>query len=478
MAPTRRLPVLAGVETRLCLSRAARPLPVPLFPAPPEALVTTRFLLSKRILSVRSSRKKRSHEANRSPEPGKRARVEGAGGEGPGPALTKLLIAPRPIWTGAWSSPSTCLPLSPPGTPAPSRSPSRWGTTRRGCCSVSTPLSSGSAAASPRRTPTGTASCVGSSGRWRGGPANGTWGCGDGPAAAAAIRDFASYPDQHRRFVLHAGCRSFPLLVNQPHKCAGNGTFLLLAIKSVPGNFAARQAVRETWGREGAHGGQPVRTIFLMGAAHGPHQPDLRRLIAAESQAYGDVLVWDFEDTFFNLTLKDFLFLGWALAHCPDARFVLKGDDDVFINTPRVLAYLGALDTRRARTLYTGQVMANASPFRQASSKYYIPESFYAGPYPAYAGGGGYIFSGRLAPALFLLAQHVAFYPIDDVYTGLCFQALGVRAEAHPEFQTFDIAEKDRADPCAHRQLLLVHRRSPPQTMQLWLQLRDPQLKC
>ncbi|XP_043390462.1 LOW QUALITY PROTEIN: UDP-GlcNAc:betaGal beta-1,3-N-acetylglucosaminyltransferase 8 [Chelonia mydas] len=311
-----------------------------------------------------------------------------------------------------------------------------------------------------------------------GGPANGTWGCGDGPAAAAAIRDFASYPDQHRRFVLHAGCRSFPLLVNQPRKCAGNGTFLLLAIKSVPGNFAARQAVRETWGREGAHGGQPVRTIFLMGAAHGQHQPDLRRLIAAESQAYGDVLVWDFEDTFFNLTLKDFLFLGWARAHCPDARFVLKGDDDVFINTPRVLAYLGALDTRRARALYTGQVMANASPFRQASSKYYIPESFYAGPYPAYAGGGGYIFSGRLAPALFLLAQHVAFYPIDDVYTGLCFQALGVRAEAHPEFQTFDIAEKDRADPCAHRQLLLVHRRSPQQTMQLWQQLRNPQLKC
>ncbi|XP_053865806.1 UDP-GlcNAc:betaGal beta-1,3-N-acetylglucosaminyltransferase 8 [Malaclemys terrapin pileata] len=311
-----------------------------------------------------------------------------------------------------------------------------------------------------------------------GGPANSTWGCGDGLAAAAAIRDFASYPEQHQRFVLHAECRSFPLLVNQPRKCAGNRTFLLLAIKSVPGNFAARQAVRETWGREGEPGGQAVRTVFLMGAAHGPHQPDLRHLIAYESRVYGDVLVWDFEDTFFNLTLKDFLFLGWALAHCPDARFVLKGDDDVFINTPRVLAFLGPLTGRRAQTLYTGQVMANASPFRQANSKYYIPESFYAGPYPAYAGGGGYIFSGRLAPALFLVAQHLAFYPIDDVYTGLCFQALGVRAEAHPEFQTFDIAEKDRADPCAHRQLLLVHRRSPQQTVRLWRQLHDPQLKC
>ncbi|XP_067412771.1 UDP-GlcNAc:betaGal beta-1,3-N-acetylglucosaminyltransferase 8 [Emydura macquarii macquarii] len=310
------------------------------------------------------------------------------------------------------------------------------------------------------------------------GPANATWGCGDGQAAAAEIKDFASYPEQHQRFVLHAACRSFPLLVNQPHKCAGNRTFLLLAIKSVPGNFAARQAVRETWGREGEHGGRPVRTLFLLGAAHGQHQPDLQHLIAYESQAFGDVLVWDFEDTFFNLTLKDFLFLRWVLAHCPDARFVLKGDDDVFINTPRLLAYLGALDDHRARMLYTGQIMANASPFRVAKSKYYIPESFYVGPYPPYAGGGGYIFSGRLTQALVLMAQHVAFYPIDDVYTGLCFQGLGVQAEAHPEFQTFDIAEKDRDDPCVHRQLLLVHRRSPQQTMRLWRLLGDPQLKC
>lgn len=302
-----------------------------------------------------------------------------------------------------------------------------------------------------------------------------------GPEAAeqaAKIRDFGSYSELYKSFILYGECRDFPLLIDQPQKCAGgkNRTFLLLAIKSLPGNFAARQAVRDTWGREEEPGGRPVRTIFLLGSATDRHGPSLQQLVAYESQVYRDVLMWDFEDSFFNLTLKDHLFLTWALEHCRDARFVLKGDDDVFINTPRVLAYLGSVDPHKP--LYAGQVMSTASPFRARKSKYYVPESFYVGPYPAYAGGGGYVFSGRLTRWLLLVSRYVAFYPIDDVYTGLCFLALGIRPEAHPGFQTFDIAEKDRDDPCVHSRLLLVHRRSPQQTLRLWSRIRDPDLQC
>ncbi|KAJ6663803.1 hypothetical protein lerEdw1_009882 [Lerista edwardsae] len=312
-------------------------------------------------------------------------------------------------------------------------------------------------------------------------PGNVSWPECRGPEVAeqvAKIRDFGSYSELYKNFILYEECRDFPLVLNQPQKCAGgkNRTFLLLAIKSLPGNFAARQAVRDTWGREDEPGGRPVRTIFLLGSAKERHGPSLQRLVAYESRAYGDILMWDFEDTFFNLTLKDQLFLRWTLEHCRDARFILKGDDDVFINTPKVLAYLGSADPHKP--LYTGQVMSTASPFRVRKSKYFVPESFYVGPYPAYAGGGGYIFSGQLARWLLLISRYVAFYPIDDVYTGLCFLALGIRPEPHPGFQTFDIAEKDRDDPCVHSQLLLVHRRSPQQTHHLWRRIRDPDLQC
>ncbi|XP_048358023.1 UDP-GlcNAc:betaGal beta-1,3-N-acetylglucosaminyltransferase 8 [Sphaerodactylus townsendi] len=300
----------------------------------------------------------------------------------------------------------------------------------------------------------------------------------DRPRDAERVSNFGTYSQLYRDFILYDECRSFPLLIDQPSKCScsKNSTFLLLAIKSLPGNFAARQAVRDSWGQEGEHDGLPVRTVFLMGTAKGRHGPNLQRMVEYESQTFGDILMWDFEDTFFNLTLKDFLFLNWTLERCRDVRFILKGDDDVFINTPKVVDYLSSLDNRKP--IYVGQVMANASPFRVRKSKYYVPESYYVGPYPAYAGGGGYIFSGMLAPWLHAISQYIPFYPIDDVYTGLCFQALGIRPEAHAGFQTFDIAEKDRENPCVHRELLLVHQRSPHQTLHLWKQIRDPSLTC
>ncbi|XP_070619767.1 UDP-GlcNAc:betaGal beta-1,3-N-acetylglucosaminyltransferase 8 isoform X1 [Erythrolamprus reginae] len=311
--------------------------------------------------------------------------------------------------------------------------------------------------------------------------ANASWNkcpTADVEELAAKIKHFHSYPELYKNFILYGDCRNYSLLINEPRKCTDtkNGTFLLLAIKSVPGNFAARQAVRDTWGQEGEPGGLAVRTVFLLGTAEGQLGPRLQHLVQFESRSFGDILMWDFEDTFFNLTLKDSLFLRWTQDHCRDVRFILKGDDDVFINTPKVLGYLSSVDTNKP--LYTGQVMSNASPFRAQRSKYYVPESFYVGPYPAYAGGGGYIFSGSLAPWLLLISRHVAFYPIDDVYTGLCFQALGIPPQPHAGFMTFDIAEKDREDPCVHTQLLLVHRRSPRQTLHLWKQISNPNLRC
>uniref|UniRef100_A0A6I8NZ39 Hexosyltransferase n=1 Tax=Ornithorhynchus anatinus TaxID=9258 RepID=A0A6I8NZ39_ORNAN len=240
--------------------------------------------------------------------------------------------------------------------------------------------------------------------------------------------------------------------------------YLLLAVKSAPGRFAQRQAVRETWGREA--GG--VRRLFLLGSARGEHQPDLGPLVGRESRRHGDLLLWDFQDVAFNRTLKDLLFLGWLARRCPRVPFVLRAEDDAFVHVEALLGLLRGLDPARARTLYLGQVFARAAPFRSPGSPYYVPESFYAGAYPAYAGGGGYVFAGRLGPWLLRAAARVAPFPIEDVYAGLCFRALGLEPRAHPGFRTDDgLAEAQRDDPCAHRRLLLVRPRGPRQTLRL-----------
>ncbi|KAI2591223.1 UDP-GlcNAc:betaGal beta-1,3-N-acetylglucosaminyltransferase 8 [Homo sapiens] len=300
-----------------------------------------------------------------------------------------------------------------------------------------------------------------------------------GAAAATEIPDFASYPKDLRRFLLSAACRSFPQWLpggggGQVSSCSDTDVpYLLLAVKSEPGRFAERQAVRETWGSP-APG---IRLLFLLGSPVGEAGPDLDSLVAWESRRYSDLLLWDFLDVPFNQTLKDLLLLAWLGRHCPTVSFVLRAQDDAFVHTPALLAHLRALPPASARSLYLGEVFTQAMPLRKPGGPFYVPESFFEGGYPAYASGGGYVIAGRLAPWLLRAAARVAPFPFEDVYTGLCIRALGLVPQAHPGFLTAWPADRT-ADHCAFRNLLLVRPLGPQASIRLWKQLQDPRLQC
>ncbi|XP_021423817.2 N-acetyllactosaminide beta-1,3-N-acetylglucosaminyltransferase 2 [Oncorhynchus mykiss] len=292
------------------------------------------------------------------------------------------------------------------------------------------------------------------------------------------VKDYNSLPPRFQDFLLHMRCRSYPMIMDQPRMCESK-PYLLLAVKSLAPHFDRRQAIRESWGRVGVLANRTVATVFLLGnASAADHFPNLFGMLSHEARLYGDLLQWDYRDSFFNLTLKEVLFLDWFSKRCPDARFVFKGDDDVFVNTWRILDFLHNLPEIRARDLFIGDVITNAGPHRDKKLKYFIPESVFMGPYPPYAGGGGFLYSGELALQLHNISQQVALYPIDDVYTGMCLQKLGLVPEKHKGFRTFDIDEKYRGNPCAYKSLMLVHSRTPQEMIKIWAWLSDPELDC
>ena len=43
-----------------------------------------------------------------------------------------------------------------------------------------------------------------------------------------------------------------------------------------------------------------------------------------------------FQDSYYNLTLKTVMGLKWVKDHCSQARFVMKTDDDIFVNLPKL----------------------------------------------------------------------------------------------------------------------------------------------
>ncbi|XP_037537199.1 N-acetyllactosaminide beta-1,3-N-acetylglucosaminyltransferase 2 [Nematolebias whitei] len=292
------------------------------------------------------------------------------------------------------------------------------------------------------------------------------------------VKDYNTLPHRFKDFLLYMRCRSYPITRDVPEICKEQ-PFLLLAVKSLAPHFDRRQAIRQSWGRAGVIANKTVVTVFLLGNATSvDHHPDLSEMMHYESSHHKDIIQWDFRDSFFNLTVKEVLFLEWIQAHCSGAQFIFKGDDDVFVNTHRILDFLKGLSEPKAKDLFVGDVITNAGPHRDKKVKYFIPESMYIGTYPPYAGGGGYLYSGDIAARLHNMSHHVALYPIDDVYTGMCLRKLGLGPKKHKGFRTFNIEEKYRLNPCAYKSLMLVHPRTPQEMIQIWSWLSRPDLSC
>ncbi|XP_043917173.1 N-acetyllactosaminide beta-1,3-N-acetylglucosaminyltransferase 2 [Protopterus annectens] len=292
------------------------------------------------------------------------------------------------------------------------------------------------------------------------------------------VKDFQSLPERFKDFLLYLRCRNYSLVIDQPDKCSST-PLLLLAIKSLIPHFDRRQAIRESWGREMKIGNVTVVRVFLLGQMPAEDSfPNLSDILHFENEKHKDILLWDFKDTFFNLTLKEVLFLKWVTTSCPNVKFIFKGDDDVFVNTYRILEFFRNLSNSKAKHLFMGDVIKDAGPHREKKLKYYIPESLYEGTYPPYAGGGGVLYSGEVAHRLYNVSQQVLLYPIDDVYIGMCLRKLGFAPEKHKGFKTFGIDEKYRSNICVYRNLMLVHSRSPQEMITIWSKLKSPDLNC
>nr|XP_033780793.1 beta-1,3-galactosyltransferase 4-like [Geotrypetes seraphini] len=239
--------------------------------------------------------------------------------------------------------------------------------------------------------------------------------------------------------------------------------FLLNLVVSSPSNFEARQAIRQTWGSTEELKGLRIRTLFAVGQ---PQAPDVQVLLEQEFIEHRDLVQGTFHDTYRNLTLKTLMLLRWASTFCPEAHFLLKVDDDVFVNTKRLVGHLRTLGYPRPEGIYLGRIHWLARPVRDLASQYYIAEAEFPGYiFPLYCSGTAYVVSGDVAQQVAAVALETPIVPVEDVYVGICARKLGV-APQHSAW--FSGTTHYPLDICCYQHIFTSHHMTPTLMKAAW----------
>ena len=241
----------------------------------------------------------------------------------------------------------------------------------------------------------------------------------------------------------------FQMPLTTPYKCMKKVNLLIL-VTSSPARFQARAAIRDTWGTQRVveRNSKSWRTLFLLGQ----DKDNLTNIqIKEESELHKDLLIGLFTERFYNLPIKLMMAFEWASKMCEFA-FLLKADDDVFVNVPNVFRFLDHDETPKTK-LYSGWVHFEAHALR--FGKYKVEKSEYPYKrYPRFVAGGGMLFSSDVIDALVPHFNMNHYFKLDDVYIGLLCLKIGVDATHHEEFRVWQ-----RGPSCLFRRREIIHHR-------------------
>ena len=103
---------------------------------------------------------------------------------------------------------------------------------------------------------------------------------------------------------------------------------LLVIVLSAMKNFQERQAIRDSWASES---NANTKVVFLLGHIGNDTSP-LQVNVTKEFEEFDDIIQEDFIDSYANLTVKSLMLLKGFKQHCKNVPYVLKTDDDMYIN--------------------------------------------------------------------------------------------------------------------------------------------------
>ncbi|XP_055617590.1 uncharacterized protein LOC129762973 isoform X2 [Toxorhynchites rutilus septentrionalis] len=175
----------------------------------------------------------------------------------------------------------------------------------------------------------------------------------------------------------------------------GSDINLLILITSAPTHREQRLSIRQSWGHYGIR--RDISIGFVLGRTQDQRIEDQ---LAAENYMYSDLIRGNSIDSYRNLTLKTISLLEWTSTNCPNATYLLKTDDDMFINVPKLLHFIET-HLGYKRTIF-GRLAKKWKPIRNKKSKYYVsPEQYFPPVFPPFT-------------TVFVFPSTERYFPPDD----------------------------------------------------------------
>lgn len=251
--------------------------------------------------------------------------------------------------------------------------------------------------------------------------------------------------------------------------CA-NKVFLLVLVVSQPENEERRRYIRDSWASSYAedihklksavkpflHGlkftlENVFRTVFVMGKAKGGNT--VMKKVLEEARLNKDIVFGSLQEDYQNLTMKTRLGLKWAYYEC-ESVYVVKTDDDVFINPVPLVEWLKEMPLQN---VYTGYCNFNSPVVRTKGNKWYVSYDDFKGEnYPGYCLGGGYLMSEDVLGRFLKLSYGRQLFPMEDLYVGLIIKELET-VKVNDQRRHFDLIYSGRSNLCDMNNLFLAH---------------------
>ena len=247
-------------------------------------------------------------------------------------------------------------------------------------------------------------------------------------------------------------------------------TEMVIIVHSLHQYQERRSAIRQTWGSIAKTSYNPKgQANISLAFSFGVHKEDRwNEVLINESEKYGDIIQGDFGEAYNNMTFKSLLEIKWVLEYCPKAKYLLKSDDDMFLNLPHLSNILTKLNMTRS---IMGPYNLGSRVYR--TGKWAIPENVYPfRTWPEYESGSAYVISADLLKDLFETSEYVPSIHIDDVYiTGIVGKIVGAR---HVRVDGFAFWNSRRPVACdiINNKLVTGTKMTPSLLLSVWKDLK------